>query len=58
MLTLVHMENQIIIDSLVQTIETQKREIEHLRATLAGKQNTCDCSSQDEHDNECLGLHC
>jgi hypothetical protein len=58
MLILVHMENQTIIDSLVQTIETQKREIEHLKATLNGTQNMCDCSSQDEHDNECLGLHC
>ena len=52
------MENQTIIDSLVQTIETQKREIEHLKSRLGGVQNICDCSSQDEHDNECLGLHC
>ena len=58
MLTLVHMENQTIIDSLVQTIETQKREIEHLKARLNGVQDICDCSSQDEHDSECLGLHC
>jgi len=49
------MENQIIIDSLVQTIEIQNRLIENLKAR---KDNVCRCESQDEHDNECLSLHC
>ena len=53
------MENQIIIDSLIQTIETQKKMIENLKRTIDkihSQNNICTCQSQDEHDSVCLNL--
>ena len=68
------MENQIIIDSLVQTIETQNIEIKKLRTKLSSsckrpngheRHPSCDCLSEEAHesgacrsDDDCLSLHC
>lgn len=68
------MENQIIIDSLVQKIETQNIEINKLRIKLSlsckrpnghERHPSCNCLSQESHDggacqsdDDCLSLHC